>query len=634
VARIAEVLAAAVRHHQAGQREEAEKLYREILRIDPEHPDALHLLGAIGNETGDQEMAVEYIRRAIALRPDIAEFHNSLGNALQAQGRLDEAVAAYRQALQLKPEYATAHSNLGTALKAQGRLDEAIASYRRALELQPQYAAALCNLGGALQAKGQLDEAVTACRQALAISPTFTEAYNNLGNALHTQGKDDEAETAYRQALKLDPNYAEAYSNLGAALQADGRLDEAVRSMRQAIRLRPAYAEAHANLGSALVNLGEFEEAIEHLREAIERNPGLASAYHELANLAGQGSYQVSESEIEIMHELLSTGRLSMDDAGRLHFALGRLLDRDGRYDEAFRHYRQGNQLRVQYLRERNIQIDHERYLSLIDDMISLFDGAYFQRVRSFGIDSDLPVFIVGMPRSGTTLAEQVLASHPEIHGAGELKQIGRLVAGLPGRLNSTKVYPSCMEQMTADSARALAEQHLQFLRGLGGDAVRIVDKMPLNYNHLGMIATLFPGARVVHCRRSPMDTCMSCFMQYAVPASLEELGVCYTQYEKLMAHWRSVLPIPIYELSYERMVDDQETVTRELIAFCGLEWDDACLKFYETDRPVQTPTRVDVRRPIYQSAVGRWRRYEAHLKPLIEMLGEWADVSGKEGDH
>ena len=262
-----------------------------------------------------------------------------------------------------------------------------------------------------------------------------------------------------------------------------------------------------------------------------------------------------------------------------------------------------------------------------MDGLIAVCTPGYFERVRSFGVDSDVPVFVVGMPRSGTTLAEQILASHPCACGAGELHDIGQIVIKLAEGLGGPEQYPNSLGRLDPAPVRALAEAYLDQLRQRCGEAARVVDKMPLNYQHLGVIAALFPRARVVHCRRDPIDTCLSCYFQdFARPLpfgpDLAHLGHHYREYERLMAHYTRVLPLPLFELRYEELTADQEAVSRRLLDFCGLDWDDRCLRFHETARTVNTSNALQVRQPLYRSSVGRWKRYEAHLAPLLEALG------------
>jgi hypothetical protein len=372
---------------------------------------------------------------------------------------------------------------------------------------------------------------------------------------------------------------------------------------------------------------GRTDEALAEYLETLRFAPNDSQAIYFLSELAAAGAYRFPDEEVRRVRELAARPDLPIDELCRLNFALAQILDKSGSYDEAFAHCRRANELRQEIDRRCGHVYDPAEQSRYADRQIATFTPAYFERVRSFGSDSELPVFVVGMPRSGTTLAEQIIASHPRAHGAGELRDIGRMVGTLPQRLGGADNYPECLARLDEATARALAEEYLQRLRQLGGEAVRVVDKFPTNFLYLGLIATLFPRARVVHCRRDPIDTCLSCYFQnFADPLpfklDLGHLGHYYCEYERLMAHWTRVLPVPVFELRYEELTADQEAVSRRLVEFCGLEWDERCLRFHEARRPVQTASALQVRRPLYRSSVGRWKRYESHLRTLLETLG------------
>lgn len=574
---------------RAGNLPRAEQACRDVLQANPTHAAALHLLGTICHQLSRSDEAITYLELARQTDASNPNLHCNLGMVCAAVGRLDEALVHYREALRLKPDFAVAHNNLGVALAALGRLAEAMAHYREALHWQPDHSA----------------------------------AHNNLGNAFVAQQRFPEAEVHYRAALRLQPDYPAAHNNLGVALTQQGRPAEAEPHYREAVRLSPNYSAAHSNLAGVLIELGRLAEAAACCQEALRVDPGSALAYKYLGELAAQGLYQFSDDQVRKMESLLAEGRLSSDDASNLHFALAGLSDRQGQYDRAFAHYQQANNLKEQVFRQKNMAFDPDRHRRMIDELIATFDRNFFERVGAFGLDTEVPVFVVGMPRSGTTLVAQILSSHPQALAAGELRDLQEILNQMP--VAGGGEYPRRLAGLDQASARAMAECYLQRLSRLGGEAARVVDKMPHNYLHLGGAFALFPRARVIHCRRDPRDTCLSCYFQnfawvnYA--CSLEHLGFYYRQYERLMRHWQQTLPLQRYELDYEELIGDQERVSRELIAFCGLEWSDRCLAFHENARAVQTASKLQVRRPIYTSSVGRWKRYEKHLQPLERAL-------------
>jgi tetratricopeptide (TPR) repeat protein len=623
-------LALAMQHHQAGRLAEAEALYRDVLQEAPQHPHALHLLGVLAHQVGRHQDGVALIQRALTIHGPHPVFCSNLGAIYLALDRLPDAATICREAIRLNPQLADAHGNLGLALLRLGQYAEAETALRASLRLNPRHIDARCNLAAIFHRQGQLTDALTLLQETVRLAPRSAQAQNDLGGVLLALGQPEPAIQHLQEAVRLRPNFAEAHSNLGLALRELGRIDEAMESFRDAVRLNPDYAGAHNNLGYTLEFHGQVKEAISEFKEALRLEPNNARALASLSGLAAAGRYQLSDDELMRIRTLTQRNDLPADDLGRLHFALARLLDRSGAYDAAFEHYRQGNELRKVYVRRRGAAFDPAQHRRAVDALIEAYSPAYFERVRSTGVDSELPIFIVGMMRSGTSLAEQILASHPQVFGAGELRDIDQIVATLPQRLESSESYPTCVDRLGAAMIRGLAEEHLQRLHERGGTAARVIDKQPFNFLHLGLIATLFPRARLIHCRRDPVDTCLSCYFQnFGEPMGftldLEHLGLYYREYERLMAHWARVLPVPVFELDYEELTADQEAVSRRLVEFCGLEWDDRCLRFHETRRPVRTASTLQVRRPMYRDAVGRWKRYEAHLGPLFDALGKSA---------
>jgi tetratricopeptide (TPR) repeat protein len=553
--------------------------------------------------------------------PSLAKAWGLLGIALGQQGILEESAACLRRAVELQPDSVENHLNLGINSMKQKRLDEALASFRSALALKPESVTALNCLGNVLTAKGQIDAAIASYRQALCLQPDLA-AYNNLGLRLKEQLRLDEAASCFRQALALVPNSVEVLVNLGSCLKEQAQLEQALACFQEAVRLRPQCAEAHSNWASALMDLGRLPEALHHYREALRAKPHYPHAFLGLGELVLQGMYQFTEEEESQLRWLAAWDDLTFRDRISLQFLRASLLDRQQCYDEAFAVFHQANALRRQFLQERGDAFQAEQHRIRIDGLIAFFDRSYFQQVETVGLETDLPVFIVGMPRSGTSLVEQILASHPQVFGAGERKDIRQIVATLA---RTHEDSTGCTPRIDPDTARSLAEQYLNRLAALGGTSLRVTDKMPENYLHLGTIFTLFRRARVIHCRRHPLDVCWSCYTQnfqgLGFASSLDDLGMCYRAYLKLMAHWRTVLPRPMLEVDYEELVANPENVSRRLIAFCGLDWDERCLAFHANLRVVQTASRVQVRRPMYKESVGRWKRYEKYLKSLADQL-------------
>jgi hypothetical protein len=369
-------------------------------------------------------------------------------------------------------------------------------------------------------------------------------------------------------------------------------------------------------------------------REALRHDPNCVAA---LAAVTIHSLYPLGDSEVHRIRTLLARPGLPPTDAPRLHFGLGVRADRTGAHDEAFDHFNRANALRRRLLQVAGTAHDAEEHHAWIEQIITTCDAAYFRHVAGLGRRTERPVFIVGMPRSGTSLVEQILASHPDVFGAGELRDIDLLAKKLPARWGGREAYPVCLRNLDAATTSFLADKYLERLARLNGPAIRVTDKMPMNFLNLGLIAALFPRARVIHCVRDPLDVCLSCYFQDFVGVNfscdLGDLASYYRDYERLMAHWRSVLPLPLLEVVYEELVEDQEAVSRRLVSFCGLNWDDRCLAFHQNRRLVHTASLVQVRQPIYKGSVGRWRHYAAHLRPLLEALGRSVEQGAGSGE-
>ncbi len=473
---------------------------------------------------------------------------------------------------------------------------------------------------------GRLPQAEALYREVLRIQPGQPDALNLLGVMANNAGQPELAIDLIGQAIARLPTEANFHGHLAAAYEAAGRVADAIRHYREAIRLNPRAVNDHLFLSDALQQQGQLDEALALSLHALRLNPDSALAYCMLGELAGHGCYSLTESDIQHMQDLLEKGRQSAQDASLLYFTLAAHWERVGSFDWAFPCYRRANDLKQQVYRQANRAFDPEKHRALIDRLIAVFTPQFVERVRAFGIDSEVPVFVVGMVRSGTSLVEQILASHPQVHGAGERKEIDQLATTLHEQLQAVEVYPACVDRLDPGTARSLAYGYLQRLARQAGTASRIVDKMPHNYLHLGLISILFPRARIVHCQRDPLDVCASAYFQnfkwLPHTASLDDIAFYHQQYARLMEHWRRVLPLPIHDVIYEDLVARTPAVSHELVAACGLGWDERCLSFYRNERVVQTASKLQVRRPIYHHSVGRWKAFQPHLEPLRLTLG------------
>jgi tetratricopeptide (TPR) repeat protein len=628
MATIEQRLQTAMQAQQAGRLQEAEAVYRAVLQEQPRHPAALQLLGLAAHQAGRHDEAIDLLRQVLAIHERYPVCHSNLAAIYLTVGRLAEAVVHAREAIRLQPDLADAHRHLGHALRRQGQLDEAIAAFTEAVRLDPANIETRCHLGGIYQRKGKFPEAVTILSEAVRRAPGDAQAHHALGEAVVAAGLPEEAIRHFKEAIRLRPNHHAAWNSLGSALEAMQQDDEAVSCFREALRIEPRYAPARDNLAHALEARGKSAEAVAELEESLRHDANDSFAYSILGRFVSNGQYRFREEQVHHIEHLIERGDHHLVDSYRLHQALANHYDKEGAADRAFDHCRRSKEYRSQWDRQLGLAYDPAEQRRLIDQTIATCTPAWFERVRPFGSDSELPIFIVGMMRSGTTLAEQVLASHPAVYGPGELMAIARLISSLPLRLGTAVGYPECLSRLDAPTTRALSEEYLQTLRRLGaGSAQRVVDKMPFNYLRLGFIAALFPRARIVHCVRDPVDTCLSCYFQYFAPShpfsyDLAHLGQFYREYERMMEHWKRVLPVPVFELKYEELTEDPEGLSRRLVAFCDLEWDDRCLRFHETERVVRTASALQVRKGIYRSSVGKWKRYEKHLKPLLEALG------------
>jgi len=568
----------------AGQTHQAGAVLRKVLKIAPRHADAAHLLGIMACQNDNPTAGIKYIRQAISAVPGEPVYHNNIGQAYKSTGQTQKAMESFRQAVNLNPDYAEAHYNLAAAYHGLERLEDAVRHYHQALTHRP-------------------DDA---------------EAHYDLGIALKSLGRQNEAIESFEQALTCQPTYLNAMIAKGNALKDLGNLEMAVECFKTALSIQPNSAEVYLNLGNSYEELGRKPETISNLNKAIEINPGYAEAYRMRA-LAKRHTSE-DDTDITAMEGLILSSNISADDRMHLSFGLGKAFEDLGQYEKAFEYFRDGN-VRKRKTLSYSVEEDQEKF----QDLKNIFGPELFKHFNNTGINDPTPLFVVGMPRSGTTLIEQILSSHPDVHGAGELNHLHNIMPDFPFQKLASLLADGIDEHLLSDF-KQLGERYIREIRTHSTDARFITDKMPDNFLHIGLIRLALPKAKIIHCRRDPMDTCLSIFKTYFVnwrPYSFDqtEIGQNYNLYRDLMTHWHTVLPGVIFDIQYEDVVSDQLNQTKRLLKFCDLDWNDACLDFHKSDRPVSTASSSQVRQPLYNDSVQAWRRYETQLEPLRRIL-------------
>lgn len=556
-------------------------------------------------EKGVEQELVDELTQALVLRMTGADAATAAaGRGSGSTGR--RTAARDRQAL-----HVAANEQIG-----RGAFAEARESYQQLVNLDPRDAVARNGLGIALARLARYGEAEAEIRRAIGIRPAFPEAHYNLAGVLQSTGRYNESETPLRRALKLKPAYLDARISLGMTCVLLGRLEEARDCYEKALRLAPRNARALVGVGQIKTLEGRFVEAEAAFRQALEVAPGASYAW---AALVWLRKMTPADSDWVKRAEEIASGGLTPYDEATLRFAIGKYYDDVGEFGRAFDSYRRANELQKLHAEP----YDRQAQTSLTDELLRTRTSEAIASASAAGSHSERPVFVLGMPRSGTSLVEQIIASHPQAHGAGELNfwQI------------AVRSHASAFRNglLTEEVRHKLADAYLKQLTGHSADALRVVDKTPVNVQCLGLIHAVFPRARIIALRRDPIDTCLSCYFQQLPPAlnwsmDLGDLAHYYRESHRLMAHWRQALPPgAILEVPYAELVADHEKWARRILEFIGLSWDERCLQFHQTARPVITASAWQVRQQIYSTSVGRWRHYEKFIGPLKTL----ADLSG-----
>jgi len=653
------LLAQGLALHRQGELVRADALYRESMLSDAS-ADALHLRGLVAHQQGLHAQGERLIREAIGRGPPNAAWLNNLGETLRVQGRIEEAQRAYRDALECDPRCADARGNLALALAGSGRLEEALPHAQQACALAPDAFEAHMVHAELLRQLSRFTDALAAYEQALRLRPDLVAAWVNAALSLLMLNRNAQAREYFQRALALEPASPQAATGLGLALIALRELDAAERSLELALRAVPEYPDAlvalarlrriqrrhtdaveiahralrhdaqvqgaHAVMGSALKSLGRFQQAVAELEQALARNAQDVEAMCALAEL---------RDRLTPRHTLLARIEALLAQPGygelervQMHFAAAALHDEAGDHRAAFVHLRGGNRLV-----RASLDFDIARVRDEVDALIETVDAKFLADRAALACASEVPIFIFGMPRSGTTLCEQILSMHGAVFGAGEVG-IRRHVPVADAQL------ARWLSRLDEQQAAQLASRYLAALGADAGAAERITDKMPGNFFYLGLIALLFPRAPLLHCTRAAADTCLSVYMQhFSQPEGhpyaydLGELGLYYREYARLMRHWREVLGARMHEVRYERLVRTPEPEIRALVAHCALAWDPRCMQHTQNTRAVTTLSAWQARQPIYHTSLERWRRYAPDLGELIAALGDEAGDTAAAGN-
>lgn len=573
----------AVAAQQRGDFAAAERDYRTVLAAAPEHGDATHFLGLLLHQRGQSAAGLALMERALSLQPANHQYRSNLAGVLNQLGKIRDAERLYREALSLKPDHLDTYINLGLLYAAEADHPRALAAFGEALKLDPGNYAAWFASGQSLAQLARAKDALAAYRKA--------------------------ADSAWQ-----DPERLQA---LGVALREAGEFEEAERCHARAFALAPDSPQAENGLGNVLAMSGDFVAAEQHYRRAISLKPDYAGAFHNLVGIARLGPEDSLWPALMTLAERSTA--LPPEAAVSLQFTLGRVWESQGDHPRAFQHFQEGNRLKRSTLNYDEAGQGH--FFAGFIDSYPAMSGNRLQH------GDERPVFIVGMPRSGTSLVEQILSSHPKVYGVGETHALrNSLREELPPD-NSDRDLGRQIAGLDTAAFERVAARYSRYLDETAPGTLRVINKLPGNMAFLGLMRLLYPQARIIHCLRDPMDSCLSCYTKlfttgHPFSYDLKELGRFHRMYQELMAGWRRLLPEgAVLEIAYEDLVEDLEGGARRLVEYCRLPWDDACLSFHTTDRPVRTASLAQVRQPIYKSSVGRWKQYEKELAPLKEAL-------------
>ena len=610
-------LEAGLKCYRQGNLAAAEEHFRQVVSRDSSSIHGLNLLGMICVNTGREDEAVQLITRALEIKPSDAQAHGNLGLAYQRMGNLDSAERHFRESIRLDPNKPVVWNSLGNVLREKGQAADAVKAYETTLKVNGNYPECWANLSKALVDLGKYEPAFQAVSRALQIDPTVPDFHNQIAEVYRKGSKFDLAISAYKKSLELDPTLYESMLGLATVYRESEDSEAALAVLNRLIEQEPGHAKAYTVLGVLKEQLGEPEAAAECFKKSIELAPNVISPHWHLSQIKGRKS---TEDEIEAMERFQEMKGLSQQDKTHLYFGLGAAYDQQGQADKAFAAWQTANAVKAERFpfdpegrrQHRDSIIEHSHALA------ATLKGTSVQEIRQL-------VFVLGMPRSGTSLTDQILSSHTDVSSLGEVGYADEMtvqVKKLTGQL-----YPAGLSRLNEKDIALLREDFLQKIHASHSNYPVLLDKTPLNFQHLGLLAEVFPGAKFIHCRRDPMDNCFSIFklafaddQDYA--HDLTALGQHYRLYEEMMDAWKEKYPDRILDVHYEDTVADIEGQCGRLVEFLGLTFEPKMLEFYSSERLVRTPSASQVRRPIYKSSVQAWKNYEKQLQPLVLALG------------
>lgn len=636
---------------QMGLYSRAEKHFLDILKIAPEIAEAQNALAFVYVASKQHAKATAQLKVVVKTMPNHAQTHHNLANSLYEEKLYDEAISHYQTAIKLDPKLVDSYIHCGIAYRMQKNYDVAIQYLHQALDLDKANAKAFHVLGMIYVDVEDFPRALECLENAAGLAPNHAEFRVSFADILAKASLDYEAGIQYHMACEADPSYLDGFALYGAYLQKHHRYNEALECAQHAAQLAPQDLSIIDQLGSIYLGMGDVDAAIKQFNDALLKEPkrlssliGLGHTYQESGKLEAaialcdeiiaidnnltdgyllKSRVKKSKPEDGLAEHLLKfTEQDELDVSIKIgiNFALGKIFDDQNKYEQAFKYYAAGNALKNEQLNY-NAEGDEDRFTKHIE----IFNADFIQQHQHLGVASDLPVVIVGMPRSATTLTEQIISSHPQVQAAGEVIFWGRARTAMPLRLNTDTPFPECVTEMLPEHAKDIAAMYEATLRKIVGSdnkPTHITDKMPHNFLNVGLIALLFPHVKIIHTKRDPIDTCLSIFFQnfneaHPYAFDLSNLGFHYRQYERIMRHWHAVLPGRIMDINYADTIADPEFWSRKLISHIGLEWDDACLSPHKLERSVKTASHWQVRQPIYKTSEQRWKNYEKFLDPL-----------------